>query len=66
MEKTIYDLKLHQSTKINNGLLVQRVVGGWNYIYTRQVWDEDCDVWEDEIVQIVFVPFDNTFQKVQR
>tara|TARA_R110000803_G_scaffold49054_2_gene102017 strand:- start:171 stop:350 length:180 start_codon:yes stop_codon:yes gene_type:complete len=56
MEKTVFDLKLHESTQINNGLLVQRVVSGWNYIYTKQVWDEDGDVWEDEIVQIVFVP----------
>jgi hypothetical protein len=65
MEKTIYDLKLHQSTQINNGLLVERVASGWNYIYTKQVWDEAGDEWTDEISHIVFVPFDNRFQETE-
>lgn len=29
--ETIYDLKLHESIKINDGLLVTRVPGGWIY-----------------------------------
>ena len=66
MEKTIYDLKLHQSIQIYNGLLVQRVASGWNYIYTKQVLDGFGDILDDEIVQIVFVPFDNRFQELPK
>lgn len=35
MEKTIYQLELHETLEINNGeFVVMRVPGGW--IYTRQ------------------------------
>ena len=61
-EKSIYNLKLHEFIQINNGLLVQRVPSGWNYIYTKQVWDDNSDVYDDEIIKIVFVPFDYLYE----
>ena len=46
MEKTIYDLKLHEIMTINNGQLIMRVPGGWIY----KIDDK-----------YIFVPYNNEF-----
>ncbi len=52
MEKTIYDLELHETDYSPKNFVVTRVPGGW--IYT---W------WGDDGHSSTFVPFDNEFQK---
>lgn len=49
MEKTIYNLKLHEELEIQKGQLnfIQRVPGGWNYVY---------------LYGVQFVPLNNEFQ----
>ena len=62
--KTIYDLKLHEELWIKGSLTVERVPGGWNYKYYEykaQQFNENRD-WE--LVEIVFVPFNNWFQPI--
>lgn len=61
-EKTIYDLNLHESIMIDGGEIeVMRVASGWNYIFYKSVYSiESGEYWER--FQIVFVPFDNSFQ----
>ena len=67
MEKTIYNLELHEILYVKDqGLQIQRVPSGWNYIYTRQDFIEENDYYEQVITHIVFVPYDNNFQKVPR
>ena len=56
MEKTIYDLKLHESIEIHYGVDAMRVPGGW--IYNR--WDIE----QDEFKAGIFVPYNNEFQVV--
>ena len=64
MEKTIYNLELHETLQIRDeSLQIQRVPGGWNYIYTRQDFNEEDDYYETVISHIVFVPYDNEFYK---
>jgi len=53
MQNIIYDLKLHESTKIYEGLIVTRVPGGWIYEIQKPMAN---------ILEIVFVPFNNEFQ----
>ena len=56
MEKTIYDLKLHESIVTNFGICIMRVAGGWIY---------DCwDIEKDEFKAGIFVPYNNEFQAV--
>lgn len=54
MEKTIYDLELHESLKINDEMRLIRVPGGWIY----QTVHPDTMLCES-----VLVPFNNEFQK---
>ncbi len=57
--KTIYDLELHEEIWIKASLTVERVPGGWNYKYYE---NKGNNYWE--LIQIVFVPFDNWFQPI--
>ena len=67
MEKTIYNLELHEIFQVKDQeLQIQRVPGGWNYIYTRQDFNEQESYYEQVVTQIVFVPYDNTFQEVPK
>lgn len=60
MEKTIYDLALHESLSTNNGMhAVTRVPGGWLYECWRHV-PGALDTYEP--FAAVFVPFHNEFQ----
>ena len=49
MENTIYDLKLHESLQIREGLYVFRVPGGWIYA--------------DQKTVPIFVPYSNEFNE---
>ena len=67
MEKTIYNLELHETLYVKDqGLQIQRVASGWNYIYTRQDFIEEDDYYDQVITHIVFVPYDNAFQRVPK
>jgi hypothetical protein len=56
MEKTIYDLGLHEDTTTNFGICIMRVPGGWIY----DSWDKDRDRFNSG--KGIFIPFDNEFQ----
>jgi len=65
MEKTIYDLKLHETIWVCEiDANVTRVESGWLYKYEREIYVKSGDYHDHEISHIVFVPYDNTFQKV--
>lgn len=53
-DKTIYNLKLHESIT-EFGICIMRVPGGWIY----DCWDTEKDIFK----QGIFVPFNNEFQK---
>ena len=64
IKKTIYELDLHESLYINGeDVYVTRVASGWIYKYYRQKYNESGGYDEELLVQIVFVPYDNRFQK---
>ncbi len=63
-EKSIYDLKLHETCSITatsvdgvatNYYSVIRVASGWIY----HIWDSKSQ----DYIRDIFVPFDNEFQK---
>jgi hypothetical protein len=63
VEKSIYDLEMHEKTMIgDNGrreiVTVMRVPGGW--IYTTDDYNAHND---QPMITSVFVPFNNEFQK---
>lgn len=67
MEKSIYDLKLHQTTTVaiayQLDARVTRVAGGWIYQYMQS---ETVAIRKDEINEIfspVFVPFHEEYLK---
>ena len=66
MEKTIYELELHESMRIHGGEIeVMRVASGWNYAYYIQKESSNGnEYWE--IGNVLFVPFDNLFQETKR
>ncbi len=67
MEKTIYDLELHESLYLEKEEInIMRVASGWNYTYHVDEQDEHSGQTYWVIKQIVFVPFDNNFQKVPK
>ena len=67
MEKTIYNLELHEDIYINGqDCYVARVAGGWLYKYYTEVYDAGTTSYKNVIDQIVFVPYNNEFQKVQK
>jgi hypothetical protein len=43
---------------------VIRVASGWIYKYEKEIYIESGGYYKQEVVQIVFVPYDNNFQKV--
>lgn len=55
MEKSIYDLELHECMTIPDNAEVMRVPGGWLYRY----WD---DISREYFGNSTFVPFNNEFQ----
>lgn len=54
--KEIYDLKLHESVRLDNGIVIMRVPGGWIY----DCWDCQTDTSKAG----TFIPFNNEFQVV--
>ncbi len=67
MEKTIYNLELHETLWIDEiEANVTRVASGWLYKYEKEVYVENGDYYMQEVVQIVFVPYDNAFQKIPK
>lgn len=55
MEKTIYNLKLHEKMRIDSNMYIMRVASGWLYSY--------CPGGSNPNFKIAhFVPFDNKFQ----
>jgi hypothetical protein len=57
VEKTVYDLKLHESINFETVRTVLRVPGGW--IYELGIDNGEAG-WE---ISTTFVPFDNEFQR---
>jgi hypothetical protein len=54
--KTIYNLELHEDLILDNErTVVKRVAGGW--LYSQQI--RECNLYE-----VVFVPYNNEFQRV--
>lgn len=45
----IYGMKLHELKRVDDYTLVQRIAGGWNYIYPQEK-------------SVTFVPFNDEFQ----
>lgn len=66
MEKTIYNLELHEQLWISPELTVARVASGWNYMYYVSVKASEIAHGDWTLHQIVFVPYDNNFQKVPK
>ena len=52
--ENIYELELHETITISDGMLVTRVAGGWIYEFQKP---------QVNILEIVFVPYDNEFQQ---
>lgn len=62
MKKTIYQLDLHETLWVDEiEANVTRVASGWIYKYEKEVYVEDGGYYKQEVIQIVFVPYDNTF-----
>jgi hypothetical protein len=53
IDKSIYDLKLHEHLSVTNSATCIRVAGGWIYSFIDNF---------SRITQYVFVPFSNEFQ----
>lgn len=67
MKKTIYQLDLHESLYDKNiEATITRVASGWLYKYEKELYNENQEYYYNEVIQIVFVPYDNTFQKVPK
>lgn len=54
MQKSIYQLKLHERINLDFGITIMRVPGGWIY----DCWDYDTDQFKTGI----FIPFNNEYQ----
>ena len=62
MEKTIYNLELHEQLVLKNrDVLIERVASGWIYKYQEEIFVEDGEYYKDVTTHIVFVPYDNSF-----
>jgi hypothetical protein len=67
MIKTIYNLELHETLWVDEiEANVIRVASGWIYKYEKEIYIESGGYYKQEVVQIVFVPYDNNFQKVPK
>jgi len=60
MEKTIYELKLHELTSIDNFTTVRRVPGGWIYVEMMTDVVNNTGVTNSTST---FVPFSDEFQE---
>lgn len=54
MEKDIYNLKLHESLELKEGIIILRVAGGWIY----NCWDYE----KQNYIVGNFIPFNDEFQ----
>jgi hypothetical protein len=62
MKKTIYQLDLHETLWIDEiEANVTRVASGWLYKYEKEVYEVNSEYYRQEVIQIVFVPYDNSF-----
>ena len=62
MKKTIYQLDLHETLWIDEiEANVTRVASGWLYKYGKEVYEVNSEYYRQEVIQIVFVPYDNSF-----
>lgn len=52
--KNVYELELHESCEIKDGLIATRVPGGWIYEIQKP---------QANILETVFIPFNNEFNK---
>ena len=60
---TIYDLELHETLWVDEiEANVTKVASGWLYKYSKEVYDGSTG-YSQEVIQIVFVPFDKTFHE---
>jgi len=67
MEKTIYDLDLHEQIILKDrDVLIERVASGWIYKYKKEIYHTEGEYYEYITTHIVFVPYDNNFQKVKK
>ena len=67
--KTIYNLELHESLWVDEiEANVIRVASGWIYKYEKKINIRSGNIgyYKQEVVQVVFVPYDNSFQKVPK
>ena len=66
MEDSIYNLKLHEILDVNEfagrSIQVQRVPGGWNYIYQETIYGGIGSNSRSISISTVFVPFNDEFQ----
>ncbi len=54
INKDIYSMKLHETITVSEDILATRVPGGWIYEFQKP---------QVNILEIIFVPFDNEFMK---
>jgi hypothetical protein len=60
MEKTIYNLELHETLWVDEiKANVTRVESGWLYKYEREVYVEKENYYKNEIYVVIFVPYNN-------
>lgn len=55
MRKDIYNMELHETLEIDNGVVILRVAGGWIYEYYEEQHSHK------EIKEMVFVPFNDEY-----
>lgn len=60
MKKNIYELDLHEGMKIADGLLVNRVPGGWIYQFWYKINPDPND--RTTVAQSIFVPYSEEFK----
>tara|TARA_R110000765_G_scaffold300382_1_gene395003 strand:+ start:992 stop:1198 length:207 start_codon:yes stop_codon:yes gene_type:complete len=62
-KKSIHDLELHETLWVDEiEANVTKVASGWLYKYSKEVYDGSTG-YSQEVIQIVFVPFDKTFHE---
>ena len=57
MEKTIYDLKLHETLELDDDITIIRVPGGWIYTYYSDYYNQH------KTSSMVFVPYSLEFNE---
>ena len=65
MKKTIYNLELHEALWVDEiEANITRVASGWLYKYEKKVYVTNGAYYKQEVIQIVFVPYDSAFKNV--